>query len=88
MTLSLHEKGLFTWDEWANFLGAEIKAAGLDDPTENYYRHWLTALEKLLTEKGVVGETERVDRRDAWERAALATPHGQPIELGAEMKGE
>ena len=56
MTLSLYERGLFTWPEWAQTLGAEIKraqAAGDPDTGETYYRHWLNALERLVAEKSV-----------------------------------
>ncbi len=44
MTLALHERGLFTWGEWAAALAAEIKraqAAGDPDTGETYYSHWL-----------------------------------------------
>jgi len=87
MTLALHERGLFTWSEWATALGAEIKraqAAGDPDSGETYYLHWLSALEKLVAEKGVT-TTETLHRyRDAWEHACERTPHGQPIELRKE----
>ena len=93
MTVRLHEAGLFTWPEWAETLGREIAKAGDGttdgmDPTDAYYRHWLDALETLLTEKQVIGEAERQDRIAAWDRAARATPHGAPIELGAETRLE
>ena len=55
MTLALHERGLFTWPEWAAALADEIKraqAAGDPDTGETYYAHWLAALEKLVTSKG------------------------------------
>jgi len=87
MTLALHERGLFTWSEWATALGAEIKraqAAGDPDSGETYYLHWLSALEKLVADKGVT-TTETLHRyRDAWEHACDRTPHGQPIELRKE----
>ena len=87
MTLALRERGLFTWSEWATALGAEIKraqAAGDPDSGETYYLHWLSALEKLVAEKGVT-TTETLHRyRDAWEHACDRTPHGQPIELRKE----
>ena len=44
MALALHERGLFTWREWAATLADEIKraqAAGDPDTGETYYRHWL-----------------------------------------------
>lgn len=82
LAVKLHEQGLFTWREWADALAAEIAAAGPIDPPEHYYEHWLSALEKLVESKGLVSAPERLERCDAWERAARATPHGEPIVLG------
>ena len=90
MTVTLYESGIFTWPEWAEHLGAEIKAAqraGDPDLGDTYYDHWLRALEKLVAEKGILATTELTSRRDAWDRAARATPHGQPIVLGGERLG-
>ena len=42
---------------------------------------WLAALERLVEAKGVMTAPERLARVDAWDRAAKATPHGQPIVL-------
>lgn len=86
LTLSLHERGLFTWTEWAAALADEIRRAqarGDRDEGDTYYQHWLAALERLVAEKGAsdAGELERY--RLAWHRAAARTPHGSPIELGA-----
>src|ERR1700753_4154467 len=56
MALALHERGVFTWNEWAATLASEIKraqAAGDPDTGETYYRHWLATLERLTAEKGV-----------------------------------
>src|SRR5262249_894852 len=50
MALALHERGLFSWPEWAAMLAAEIKraqAAGDPDTGETYYLHWLAALERM-----------------------------------------
>jgi nitrile hydratase accessory protein len=87
MALSLHQRGLFTWREWAATLADEIKraqAAGDPDTGDTYYRHWLNALERLVAEKGVVDPQTLTRYRDAWERAADATPHGDPIVLKTE----
>src|SRR5277367_2066698 len=84
LALSLHERGLFTWTEWATILGDEIKkaqAAGDPDTGETYYRHWLAALERILAEKGVTDPAQLARTRDAWARACARTPHGAPIEL-------
>ncbi|UPK31584.1 nitrile hydratase accessory protein [Bradyrhizobium sp. 186] len=87
MALTLHERGVFTWPEWAAALAVEIKraqAAGDPDTGETYYLHWLATLERLVASKGVTS-TETLHRyRDAWDRAADRTPHGKPIELMAE----
>jgi nitrile hydratase accessory protein len=84
MTLALEEQGYFTWAEWAERLSAEIaaaQAAGDPDRGDTYYRHWLKALEGLVASKDIVRPDELARRKDAWDRAAQATPHGQPIEL-------
>ncbi len=83
MTVALHEAGNFTWPEWAEALGAELAAAGPGQGGEEYYRCWLGALEKLASTKGLTSAGELTTRKDAWDRAARATPHGQPIVLGA-----
>ena len=84
IALALHERGVFTWNEWAATLSDEIKraqAAGDPDTGETYYLHWLATLERLVAEKGVATR-DTLDRyRDAWDRACDRTPHGKPIEL-------
>ena len=87
MALALHERGVFTWPEWAEALGAEIKraqAAGDPDTGETYYRHWLATLESLVAEKGVATPDTLHRYRDAWDHAADRTPHGLPIALKPE----
>jgi nitrile hydratase accessory protein len=87
MAVALHERGLFTWTEWAAALAAEIKraqAAGDADTGETYYRHWLATLEGLIASKGVTTPATLHRYRDAWDHAADRTPHGQPIELTPE----
>ena len=87
MALALHERGIFTWNEWADTLSGEIKraqAAGDPDTGETYYRHWLAALERLIAVKGVTTSETLHRYRDAWDHAADRTPHGAPIELRPE----
>ncbi|MFP6726203.1 MAG: nitrile hydratase accessory protein [Alphaproteobacteria bacterium] len=84
MTLNLYAQGYFTWPEWVERLGAEISAApdaGDADRGDTYYLHWLKALEGLVAEKGLLTTDDLASRRDAWDKAARATPHGQPIVL-------
>ena len=90
MTLALYERGLFSWSEWAAALAEEIKraqAAGDPDDGSTYYRHWLHAIERLVGAKGIAGEGALAERRAAWDRAAHATPHGQPILLANDPAG-
>lgn len=82
MTVALHERGRFTWGEWAAVLARELAGqAAAEDAEDAYYRAWLGALETLLAAKGLIGEAERLTRQDAWDAAARATPHGKPITL-------
>ena len=82
MAVMLNENGLFTWDEWAEVFSKVLADAGPDDDPENYYTHWMEALETITNLKGVIGVTELLKRKDQWDKAAKATPHGQPILLG------
>jgi nitrile hydratase accessory protein len=81
MTLHLHATGLFSWTQWAEALGAEIRAAGPADDGSRYYEHWLAALEKIVAARGAADAQSLHERAEAWRRAAAATPHGRPIEL-------
>jgi nitrile hydratase accessory protein len=87
LALSLHERGVFSWSEWAAVLGDEIKkaqAAGDPDTGETYYRHWLAALERIVTAKGLADPQTLARTRAAWAHACARTPHGTPIALQAE----
>lgn len=84
MAVMLHERGHFTWKEWAARLADEIGAArdrGDHDDGSRYYYFWLSALEKLVADKRLLLADELAARKDEWDRAARETPHGQPIEL-------
>ena len=87
MALALHQRGLFSWPEWAEALSQQIasaQAAGDADLGDTYYRHWLAALEALVEAKGASSADELARYREAWDHAADRTPHGQPIELRPE----
>jgi nitrile hydratase accessory protein len=87
LVLSLYDKGLFSWPEWAAALAEEIKraqAAGDPDTGETYYRHWLAALEKMLTMKKLTTPERLASFHRAWHNAAARTPHGTAIALREE----
>ncbi len=84
MTVSLHERGVFTWPEWSNALSQEIRSAAHgDEPNqgEAYYLYWLKALEALVAAKGIASNQELSRFQEAWRQAAERTPHGDPIVL-------
>ncbi len=86
MTFALHERGVFTWSEWAAALSEAIRdaqAAGDPDCGDTYYAHWLSALERIVADKGCAIAEGLAQRRIEWDEAARRTPHGQPIQLGA-----
>lgn len=80
MTVALHERGVFTWSQWAQSLGERLDR-GADDGSD-YYRSWCAALVDLLEVTGAVSPGEVQDLERAWHAAAARTPHGQPITLG------
>ena len=85
LAVHLHQKGAFSWTEWAAALGAELKAAadrGEPDDGSRYYQHWLAALERLVTEKGLTDRDALAARKEAWAEAYRQTPHGEPVVLG------
>ncbi|NEW87699.1 nitrile hydratase accessory protein [Rhodopseudomonas sp. WA056] len=84
LAVTLHGRGLFTWQEWAATLADEIRCAqtaGDPDCGDTYYRHWLATLERLIATKGIASRETQHRYRDAWDRAADRTPHGRPIAL-------
>lgn len=67
LVVQLHQRGLFTWQEWADALSAQIRAVrerGQTDSGTDYYRHWLAALEQLLSDKDVASARQLELRRE------------------------
>ena len=81
LVVQLHERGAFTWAEWAETFADVLRAAGPSDDGSRYYEHWLVALERLTAAKGLT-DAEGLDaRKEAWAQAYRRTPHGQPVVL-------
>jgi nitrile hydratase accessory protein len=84
LAVKLSEQGHFTWKEWTQALGEELQSAsnrGEHDDGLRYYEHWLAALERLVTAKGLIDRAALELRKEAWADAYRHTPHGQPVEL-------
>jgi nitrile hydratase accessory protein len=80
LAVQLSDAGYFTWTEWAETLGAELRTAGEDDGSR-YYETWLRALERLTLSKGLTDTAALDSRTAAWADAYRRTPHGRPVEL-------
>jgi nitrile hydratase accessory protein len=90
LAVRLSEAGCFTWPEWTEALSEEIQDAQRQDegdPGSAYYRHWLSALERLCARKGIVAMESMRQRQEEWRRAYLNTPHGQPVSLDCPLPG-
>jgi nitrile hydratase accessory protein len=86
MAIRLSAQRYFTWKEWAAALALELGDAaerGEADDGSEYYDHWLAALEKLVTSKGLTDIATLFERKEAWADAYRHTPHGQPVQLRA-----
>jgi nitrile hydratase accessory protein len=84
LAVRLSQQGYFTWKEWAAALAAELAEAaefGEADDGSEYYIHWLAALEKLVTAKGLADTASLYERKEAWADAYRHTPHGKPVQL-------
>jgi nitrile hydratase accessory protein len=91
LTVQLSGAGYFAWTEWADALGTELRQAaerGEPDDGSHYYEHWLAALERLLTAKGLTNRTALHLRKDEWAEAHRITPHGKPVMLGSAARGQ
>jgi nitrile hydratase accessory protein len=87
LAVRLSAQGHFTWTEWAAALAAELKSAaerGERDDGSRYYEHWLAALERLVSVKGLSDPNEMLARKNAWADAYRHTPHGKPVVLKRE----
>jgi len=85
LAVRLSAQGHFTWKEWADALAAELQAAasrGDPDDGSHYYHHWLAALERLVSSKGLTDPAALLERKEAWADAYRHTPHGKPVVLG------
>jgi nitrile hydratase accessory protein len=62
MTISMHERQLFDWNEFRDELIEEIATADREGSGSTYYERWLEAFEHLLVEKGLLSHDELAAR--------------------------
>src|ERR1700751_6404696 len=68
-TVPLSRQGLFTWNEWVDVFGAEIKTRPQQSgeaANAAYYRQWLAALETMVRLKGAASTAEISERKETW----------------------
>lgn len=76
--------GVFSNSLWSATLGENLKQAeanGMADDIDTYYAAVLKTFETLLEASTDVSANIIIDKQQAWERAYLSTPHGQPVIL-------
>ena len=84
LTVHLNEQGHFDWKDWSEMFSDNLSSKGsknfiIDD--NDYYLIWLATLEEFLEAKGKIGSGEITQYFQAWRKAFLNTPHGQPVSL-------
>ena len=62
MTISMHERQLFAWNEFRDHLIEEIATADRAGSDSTYYERWLEAFEHLLVERGLLSHEELAAR--------------------------
>lgn len=83
---TLVQNGMFTAGAWSEALGMALREAetdGAEDDQATYYQCVLIALERLVAGNSEIDSQAMATKRVDWEQAYLATPHGQPVKLGA-----
>jgi len=83
---TLVQNGMFSAGTWSAALGEALRnaeAGGASDDQQTYYQCVVAALEGLIAQYSEIDRPAMSAKRDDWEQAYLATPHGQPVKLAA-----
>jgi nitrile hydratase accessory protein len=67
MTISMHDRQLFEWNEFRDELIEEIATADREGSSSTYYERWLEAFEHVLVEKGLLSHEELAARLEEFE---------------------
>jgi nitrile hydratase accessory protein len=84
LAVALEARGCFTWPEWTEAFGAVLAEHGQArtlDGGDDYFLAWVTALERILSAKGLAEDVVLAELKAGWETAYLSTPHGHPVRL-------
>lgn len=78
VTIALHRRGLFDWDEFRSLLIDEIGSwenSGRDGAQWSYWRRWSSALERLLEARGICSDGNLRDIVDELRRRPSGHDH-------------
>lgn len=84
MAVHLNARGVFEWPEWTQVFGRVLAQHGVAKELnggDDYFLAWVSALEQICTQKGVAQTGALSELKSSWERAYLATPHGDPVRV-------
>ena len=84
MTVTLYDRGLFSWPEWAeafSSMRAQRPANEDEQVTRDYYEDWLAALETLVSKRSAIRAADLGELKEQWEQAYRSTPHGEKVSL-------
>ncbi len=93
MTVALADAGVIAWPDWTDAFAARLRTdtalpdmSSSADHADQYFMAWLATLEDFSAAQGIPPEAV-AGAAAKWQRAAQATPHGQPIlfEAGREF---
>ena len=58
LAVTLNEQGAYPWSEFSHELAREIAGAESMENSSGYYERWLTALEQLIIDRGLITRQE------------------------------
>ena len=82
LAIHLNEKGHFSWVEWSNLLGENLKKYNFGQESvgsDLYYQAWLQTLIEIMRDKEIFDNETFNSIRDQWVNAYIKTPHGEPV---------
>ncbi|MGO7580635.1 nitrile hydratase accessory protein, partial [Rhizobium ruizarguesonis] len=74
--------GLCNCAESVSAHSLQLNRPGRAEDGSDYFDCWVEALSDLIVDNGIADVETILALQQSWKRAAEATPHGRPIELG------
>jgi nitrile hydratase accessory protein len=84
LVVRMHQIKQFSWDQWVTVFSRNVAlspARAGESANDAYYRQWLSALEEIVVQAGIVPAEAIAQRAELWRQAYINTPHGQAVDL-------